>query len=1105
MRSDRAPARVPPAVALAALVILAAVAPAALSAQYTQFGQNQVQYTKFRWMVKKSEHFDVHYYKGMEEGATIVARMAERSYARLSRLMGYQFKERKPIVVFASRGDFAQNNVTGDLGEGTGGVTDAIHQRNMFFFGQDLAEVEHVLTHEMVHQFQYDILLRGRTGTAAVATMTTSSSPPLWFIEGMAEYLSIGPDHPATDAIMRDAALNGKLPTIEEMNDPNAFFPYRFGESLWRYVGQRWGDEIIGEIMLATPTLGLERAFKRHTGLELDDLGDEWKDATQTAYLPGIASLERPRKVAQPLLNARKTGGIIPVYIAPALSSDGRQIAYISTGSLLRAEVFLDLYLADATTGKRLKRLTNSVLNSETEELRYAYSQSAFSPDGRLLAYTGYREGKDVLFVLDVRSRQVLHRLDTGLEAMVGPSWSPDGKRLAFSGAKNGLTNIYVIDADGRNLRQLTTGTFAGLMPNWSPDGRRIAFVSDRGPRTNLDLLKFGKWEINILDLESSAVETIPGQAGKNLNPAWAPDGKSVAFISDRTGIPQVFLYDFDTKEHFQITRLIGGVQSLTENSPAMTWARQADKLAFVYFDNGDYTVWSLSNPRQLKREPYRESPVASVVAKAGAGVAPLDSAQQRAAAAAAAVAALAREARTASRDSLGARRQSLYRGPTGLRTSGELPPAGAPGSQSAISVAALLDSVALALPSATSFKDETYRAALQAERVFTPQVTYSQTNFGGGVFGGSGVLLADLLGNRQLLLFGSVNGRLEEAQVAVQYANFANRTNYRAGVQQYPFFLFAGAGQQQVGAGQYVQTQSLTRYIVRTADFATMHPTSRFSRFEFSGTFLNIDRSALYISRGIAFDSFGNGYATPFYVDSIKGLGSLNYLSPAAAWVSDNALFAGGSASGAPIFGHRYRLGVTANIGSGGFTTYQGDLRRYDAVLFSFLTFATRLYANVNVGPGESQFGQQFLGIPQYIRGYDREYYSSSACAPSAANQCIDPLTQLIGTRVMLASAELRFPLVRRFDLGVLPISLPRVDGLIFYDAGIAWSQGQSVSLTRPGNYDPETQRYPVRSVGYGIRMNLFNFAVLRWDYAIPRDSFDRKGYWWFSIGPSF
>ena len=1106
MRSRLLRLRRAAATPLAALAI-AVLLTSAAGAQYTQFGQNQVQYKKFTWMVKKTEHFDVYFYKSMEQGATIAARMAERSYARLSRLMGYQFKERKPIIVFASRGDFAQNNITGDLGEATGGATDPLHERNMFFFGQDLAEVEHVMTHEMVHQFQFDISFRGRTGGSA--QILQQNQLPLWYGEGMAEYLSIGPDHPATDAMIRDAALNGNLPSIKQMTEePYRWFVYRFGESFWRYIGQRWGDEIIGEIMLATPSLGLERAFKRHTGFDLEDLSDEWRDANQTTYLPAVASLDRPRKVAQPLLNARKTGGIIPVYIAPTLSSDGRQIAYISTGNLLKAEVFLELYLADATTGKRLKKLTNGVLNAETEELRYAYSQSAFSPDGRLLTYTGYRQGKDALFVLDVKSRTVVNRLDTDLEAMVGPSWSPDGKRMVFSGAKNGFTNIYMIDVDGRNLRQLTTGMYAGLQPSWSPDGRKVAFVSDRGGTTNLDLLKFGKWRINVLDLETSAIEVIPGQAGKNLNPAWAPDGKSVAFISDRTGIPQIFLYDFDAKEHYQITKLIGGVQSMTEHSPALTWARQADKLAFVYVDNGNYTVWSISNPRQLKKEPYRDAPPATIVARAPDAAGPADSAAirraTRAAEAAAAVAAMAKESAVAARDSSGGRRQSLYRGPAGLRPSGDLPAPGAPGAQPAVSVAALLDSASLALPAATSFRDDTYHATLRAEQVLRPQVGYSQTNFGNGVYGGTGVLLGDMLGNRQLLLMGSINGRLEEAQVAIDYASFANRTNWRTGFEQYPYFIFSGANNTQVGAGQYIQSQSLVRVINRTASAAAMYPINKFNRFEFGAAFVNYDQAAEYLSRGVAVDANGAGYVTPFYVDSIKGAGSLNYLSPFAAYVSDNAL----NGSTSPIYGHRYRLMVEPNIGKKGMMLYQADLRRYDAVIFSFLTLATRVYGNLRMGPGETIFPPQYLGIPQYIRGYDREYYNSgSACAPSAnaSNQCIDPLTQLIGSRVLLGNAELRFPLVRRFQLGVLPIVLPPIDGLFFYDAGMAWSQGQSVTLTRPDNYNATTQRYPLRSFGYGVRMNLFGIAILRWDYSIPRDSFDKKGYWWFSLGPSF
>ncbi len=1080
-------------------VIAASVAPRVAGAQ-GYFGQNQVQFQVFEWRIYKTEHFDVHYYQGMAEGAKIAARMAERSYARLSRLMGYTFKERKPIVVFASRGDFAQNNVTGDLGEGTGGVTDAMHQRNMFFFGSDLAEVEHVMTHEMVHQFQYDIMFKGRTGGAQ--QMIEGDNLPLWFAEGMAEYLSIGPDHKATDAIMRDAALNGNLPTIKQLQDePNRFFPYRYGESLWRYVGQRWGDEIVGEILQAAASIGVERGFKRHTGFELDEIGDEWKETQQTNYLPAVATLDRPRKNAQALLNEKKTGGIIPVYIAPALSSDGKQIAYISTGSLLRAEVFLDLYLADATTGKRIKRLTNSVLNPETEELRYVYSQSAFSPDGRTLAYTGMRKGKDVIFLLDVRSRNVIRRLDTDLDAMVGPTFSPDGKKLAFSGSKGGLTNIYTIDADGRNLRQLTKGWYAGLMPAWSPDGRKIAFVSDRGPQTNLELLRFGKWEINLLDVASGDIETIPRQGGKNLNPAWSPDGKSLAFISDRTGIAQIFLYDFEAKEHYQLTRYIGGVLSLTENSPAITWARQADKLAFVYFDNNDYTVWSISNPRQLKKEPYRDLTSTAVVASATQ--APLtaeDSAAARRVQAALALADIAKGAKdSAAALPANPRRVSIYRGVGGMRASGELPAPGTPGAQSPVSVASLMDSSALALPSDVSIKDEPYKAELRAEAVQRPQVGYQQDNYQRGVYGGTAILFADLLGNRQLLAGLAINGRVEEAQVALNYTNYSDRLNFSTGFNQSPFYLFTGYSTDQVGSGQYYQRQSLMRYIVRTANYNAIYPINRFTRFELGAAFTNIDRSAMYLSQGIDYNS---GYSTGFYVDSTRGLGSLNFLNPVAAFVSDNAL----QGQTGPIYGHRYRVEVAPWVGvrdTKGFVNVLADLRRYDAIAFSFLTLATRFYADISQGPGENLI-QKYIGVPQYIRGYDRENYLSTNCGAANATNC-NSLMQLVGSHTLVMNAELRFPLIRKFELGILPVSLPPLDGLFFYDAGMAWSSGHTLSVAKPDVYDFNKQRFLLRSYGYGLRLNLFNFAMVRLDYAIPLDSFNHQGYWWWSIGQSF
>src|SRR5882672_6714105 len=567
------------------------------------FGMNQVQYKHFKWEVIETEHWLVHYYPEERAGAMDAARMAERSYARLSKVLDHQFREKKPLVLFASRAEFGQNNVTGDLGEGVGGVTEYARGRMILPLTGDLGSFEHVLTHEMVHEFQYDIFARGKAGSN-VQTLN-QIDPPAWFMEGMAEYLSSGPNHTLTTTWLRDAAINGNLPTIEQMTErPDKYFPYRYGESLWEYVGERWGDAAVGEILQNASTLGVARAVQRQLGLTLHELSDEWREAINAKYLPQAAALDRPRSFSQPLLTEKKSGG--QIFLAPSLSNDGSRIAFLSNGSFKRGELFIDLWLADARTGKRIKRLVESTTNPNFEELRLLYSQSSFSNDGRTLTFTAQREGKDVLYLMDVASASVKKRIDLPIDAVWSPVFSPDDRQIAFSGTHGGITDLYIVGADGKNLRQLTNDQYADLQPSWSPDGRRIAFATDRGPETDLSILKISPWRIAVMDVASGNIDVLPGQGGLNLNPQWSPDGRDLAFISDRTGIPNVFIYDFGNQQHYQITNVLGGVTAITEYSPAITWARNADRMAFTYYERGDWTVWAFDNPRGMKRTAFR-------------------------------------------------------------------------------------------------------------------------------------------------------------------------------------------------------------------------------------------------------------------------------------------------------------------------------------------------------------------------------------------------------------------------------------------------------------------------------------------------------------------
>ncbi|MGQ0538117.1 MAG: hypothetical protein ACT4R6_04155 [Gemmatimonadaceae bacterium] len=1072
-----------------------AVAPALKAQGY--FGQNQVQYDTFKWYVIETEHFLVHYYPEERDAARDAARMAERGYARLSRVLNHQFREKKPLILYSSRTDFGQNNVTGDLGEGTGGVTEALRHRILLPFTGDYRSFDHVLQHELVHAFQYDIFARGRAG--AGLQNLAQNLPPLWFAEGMAEYLSLGPGHVLTQSWVRDAALNGTLPTIEQMTDyPQRYFPYRYGEALWEYIGQRWGDEVIGEIMNALPNVGLERAFKRELGLSLEELSEEWREAMQTRHLPQVADMERARKFAEPVLNKRRTGGFAQRFIAPSLSNDGKLIAFVSEGSFLRGEVFPDLWLANAETGKRIKRLVKATFDPNFEELRLLYSQSAFSPDGKYLAFTAQRNGRDVLYLLDVEQRETVRRYDLPVEVVLSPSFSPDGNQIVVSGSIGGLTDLYTVNVDGSNPRRLTNDKFAELQPQWSPDGKTIAFATDRGPDTDLEILKFGLWQIATLDLASMRIDVLPGQEGLNLNPMWAPDGKSIAFISDRSGTPNVFLYDVDAREHFQLTKVIGAIGAITEYSPAITWARQADKLAFTYYENGDYTVWSVANPRRLKKDPYRPPSVTPVVAAnappISGQVARPDSAEMLRA-----IEAARRVGGDTTQLAVDSNNVSLYRAATGFRPSGQAPVAAERTTAGPVSVAQLLDSASLALPDPATFREYEYKSGLQAEYIARPSIGYSPDNFGRSVFGGTTLVFSDLLGNNRLAVSAAINGRLSEGYFFAGYTNLARRNQYTLGASQEPIFILTDYFPEPIGNGTgiFADRYQISRYITRRVFGGAIYPLNRFKRIEYGLQAASFSRS---IAFGTQFVDYSSGVASQFQYDSIVNLSTQNYLAPYAAYVFDNTLFG----YTGPISGRRYRFQIEPVLGNLQWTEYTADFRHYFPILFNFLTFAYRAQASLSVGRDEFVF-PKYIGRPEYLRGYDREQFRSQLCGGLLGSNDNCSATELLGSRVAFTNIELRFPLVRRFELGVVPIALPPLDGLIFFDAGIAWRKGQDVSFRKPVDYNDQEQRYVLRSYGTGLRLNLFGFALLRWDYAIPLDRPSRSGYWMWTLGSSF
>src|SRR5678816_1235618 len=147
------------------------------SAQY--FGQNKVQYRRHAFRMLQTEHFDIYFHQDRREAVDVAGRLAERWYRRFSRFFGEELSGRQPIVLYSSKPDFDQTLVvSGLIDNGTAGVTEPRRRRIALPFAESLADTDHVLGHEIVHAFQFNLSTGGQSQSGGAEQL------PLWVVEG---------------------------------------------------------------------------------------------------------------------------------------------------------------------------------------------------------------------------------------------------------------------------------------------------------------------------------------------------------------------------------------------------------------------------------------------------------------------------------------------------------------------------------------------------------------------------------------------------------------------------------------------------------------------------------------------------------------------------------------------------------------------------------------------------------------------------------------------------------------------------------------------------------------------------------------------------------
>jgi hypothetical protein len=559
----------------AALLLL----PSAASAQY--FGENKVQYRHHEFQVLETDHFDIYFHQDAREAVDMAARLAERWWRRLSRFFGRELSSRQVIVLYSSHADFEQTSiVSGLIDGGTGGLTEPWRRRIALPFAGSLADTDHVLGHEIVHAFQLDLL--GSASSSPSPRAAGAEPLPLWVIEGMAEYLTLGPVDPHTAMWLRDAVQQTRLPSLEDLRRP-AYFPYRWGHAFWAFVGGQWGDAVIVHAFEMASLIGIAGAIEDVFGVTVEEFTRRWHAAIRAAYpQTGLTAVGTHVVGAQPL------GGSINV--GAAVSPDGRWVACLSDRLFA-----IDLVVVDASSGRIAKTLTDMAVDRRYSSLPFTASAAAWDWESRRVAIGTLSSGRAAIAVFGwpagvVEQDIVIEEVDE----IIGPAWSPDGGSLAFSAMSDGVLDLFIHDLKHSTLRRLTDDAFADVQPAWAPDGRHLAFATDRFT-TDLATLTPGPYRLAIVDVQTGAIRSIAAfESGKHIAPQWSPDGRSLYFVSDTDGTSNLYAIDVETGAITRLTAAETGISGLTASSPSLSVAARAGTAAVSVYEQGGFAIHTL-------------------------------------------------------------------------------------------------------------------------------------------------------------------------------------------------------------------------------------------------------------------------------------------------------------------------------------------------------------------------------------------------------------------------------------------------------------------------------------------------------------------------------
>jgi Tol biopolymer transport system component len=555
------------------------------------FGKNKVQYYDYYWSYYRFDDFDCYFNEYGRDLAQFTADYAMKKLAEIEDYFDYTLEKRLIFIIFNKNAEYKQSNiglVTFDEDSyNTGGFSRIIKNKVMLYYeGDHVAfqrQIAASITEVIINEMLYNADVKDRVSSTSIINM------PDWYIKGLIRYVSYGWDYKAENRV-KDGFKSGKFKNINHLEYDDAIDA---GQSFWRFIGKKYGDAIIPNIIYLTKIYkNVDDGFLYVMGQDLKYLLKEWEKYYAEEY-SGDRNL--PADDENIIAKSKKEQIFQQVKVSPG----GNYIAYV-TNDWGRKRI----WLYNQSTGKqkiiyrkepRFEQVTDNT-----------YPVIAWHPSGEILTFISDEKADLVMYFYRVKEKSTEKRNLLYFDKVLDFSYSPEGSRLAFSAVKDGITDIYIHTIASGTNEQITRDVADDLNPSFLKDSPgEIIFSSNRLSDTLTNTaspfekmsLTFDLFTYNLTEKNNILTRLSEGKYANRFQPSGISKNK-FAYIGDQNGILNRYTAKFDssisyidTTTHFRYFVNSLPVTNYDRNIIDQSVVNGSDSYAEILFRNRGYIL----------------------------------------------------------------------------------------------------------------------------------------------------------------------------------------------------------------------------------------------------------------------------------------------------------------------------------------------------------------------------------------------------------------------------------------------------------------------------------------------------------------------------------